>query len=95
MSSRRTCKSCSAIYNILTLKPKKEGICNICGGELIQRGDDNPESIKKRFREFEEKTKPVLEHYKEKGVLSSYFYDKLEITPEEHVEKILKIIRGC
>ena len=75
------------------IKPKKEGICDVCGGKLIQRGDDNPESIKKRFRLFEEKTKPVLEYYKKKGLFNSISCDKLETTPEENAEKILKIIR--
>jgi len=92
--SRLTCKDCKKSYNLINLKPKKEGVCDVCGGAIIQRGDDNPESVKKRFREFEEKTKPVLEYYKKKGMFNSTFCDKIETTPEENVEKILKIIRG-
>ncbi len=95
ITSRRICKNCKQSYNLITVKPKKEGICNVCGGELIQREDDkNIEIIKKRFREFEEKTKPVLEYYKKKGMFNSTFCDKIEITPEENVEEILKIIGG-
>ncbi len=93
LTSRLTCRDCKRSYNLISFKPKKEGLCDFCGGELIRRGDDNPESIKKRFREFEEKTKPVLEYYKKKGIFNSTFCDKIEITPEENVEKILKIIR--
>jgi adenylate kinase len=94
LASRRICKNCKQAYNLTNVKPKKEGICDKCGGELIQRTDDNLEIIKKRFREFEEKTKPVFEHYKKKGVFNSTFCDKAETTPEENTEKILKIIRG-
>lgn len=57
LTSRLTCKNCKRSYNLINLKPKKEGICDVCGGKLFRRGDDNPESIKKRFREFEEKNK--------------------------------------
>jgi len=94
LTSRLTCKNCEKSYNLIYLKPKKEGICDVCGGKLIQREDDNPESIKKRFREFEEKTKPVLEYYKKKGMFNSITCDNLETKPEENAEKILKIIRG-
>jgi len=94
LTSRLTCKNCKRSYNLINLKPKKEGICDFCGGKLIKRQDDNPESIKKRFREFEEKTKPVLNYYKKKGMFNSILCDKLETKPEENAEKILKIIRG-
>ncbi|NIO44588.1 MAG: adenylate kinase [Candidatus Aenigmarchaeota archaeon] len=94
ITSRRVCKNCKRVYSLINVKPKIEGICDVCGGELIQRADDNPESIKKRFREFEEKTKPVLEHYKNKGMFNSILCDKMKSVPEENIEKILKIIRG-
>jgi len=93
LTSRVTCKNCKKSYNLIILKPKKEGICDLCGGKLIKRGDDNTKSIKNRFRVFEKKTKPVLEYYKKKGMFNSITCDKLDVSPEENVKKILKLIR--
>ena len=66
LSARRTCKNCGEIYNLITLKPKSEGICDKCGGELIQRDDDKPSVIEERFRVFEKQTAPLLKYYREK-----------------------------
>lgn len=70
---RRTCKECGAIYNIYCegFKPKKEGICDNCGGTLYQRDDDNEESMNKRIKTYFEVTEPIIAYYKEKGVLKS------------------------
>jgi len=75
---RRMCKDCGAIYNIYSeeLKPKKEGICNTCGGELYQRDDDNEESMKTRVDTYFKVTEPVIEYYREKGIL--YEVDSVE-----------------
>ncbi|MCX6646948.1 MAG: adenylate kinase [bacterium] len=71
LTSRRICGSCKAVYNILTLKPKVEGICDKCGGELIliQRADDNEESVRNRFKVYKESTAPIAEYYGKKGLL--------------------------
>ena len=69
LSARRECKKCGKIYNTLYLKPKQEGICDDCGGKLIQRDDDKPEAIRERLRVYHEITQPVIDHYKEKGIL--------------------------
>jgi len=69
LSGRRICKNCNAIYHIENIPPKKEGICDKCGSELIQRDDDKPESIKKRLRVYEEQTEPLIKFYKKKGIL--------------------------
>jgi adenylate kinase len=68
LSSRRICKNCGTVYNIRFLKPKVEGVCDKCGGELYQLSDDNPEVIKKRLQVYQDQTSPLLLYYKEKHV---------------------------
>ncbi len=92
LTSRVICEKCGKIYNLRTLKPKKEGICDICGGKLIRRKDETPEAIKKRLEEYEKKTKPLISYYEEKGILKKVSCDKIDIPPEVMVEKILKIL---
>ena len=69
LSGRRICKQCGAIFHMTNLPPKQEGICDNCNGELYHRDDDQPESIKKRLQVYEEETKPLINFYKEKGIL--------------------------
>ena len=68
LSGRRICAKCKAIYHIENIKPKKEGICDKCGSELVQRDDDKPESIRQRFRVYEKKTAPLIKFYEKKGI---------------------------
>ena len=70
LSTRRVCKVCGANYNVLTLKPKVEGICDKCGGELYQRDDDKQESILHRMDVYREQTEPLIHFYKEKGKIT-------------------------
>lgn len=86
---RVTCEKCGEIYNLGYLKPKREGICDKCGGELIQRDDDKEGAVKKRFQEYEEKTRPLIDYYKKKGILLNVLNDKIETPPEDVVDKIL------
>ncbi len=69
LSSRRECSKCGAPYNIIFKKPVKDGICDSCGGELIQRKDDVPETIQNRLNIFHEQTEPIKDFYAEKGIL--------------------------
>ncbi|RLE81824.1 MAG: adenylate kinase [Thermoprotei archaeon] len=69
LSGRRICKNCGAIYHVKFMPPKKPGICDICGGELYQREDDRPDVIRRRLKEYEEKFKPIIEYYEDKGIL--------------------------
>jgi len=71
LTGRRTCKSCGQMYNIYFSPPKKEGVCDKCGGELYQRDDDKEETIKKRLEEYQAKTAPLIDYYKGKGILHS------------------------
>jgi adenylate kinase len=69
MAGRRMCRKCGSPYHTVTLKPKVEGVCDRCGGELYQRDDDQPETVKDRLRVYEEKTAPLIEYYREQGLL--------------------------
>lgn len=70
LSGRRTCKRCGAIYHIIYLPPKREGICDRCGEELIIREDDKREAILKRLEVYKEETRPLIEYYREKELLT-------------------------
>ncbi len=70
LSTRRVCKACGANFNVLTLPPKVEGVCDKCGGELYQRDDDKQESIMHRMDVYREQTEPLINFYKEKGKIT-------------------------
>jgi adenylate kinase len=89
LSGRRTCKSCGATYHIEFMPPKNMGICDNCGGSLIQRTDDAPESIKTRLAEYNNKTAPLISYYRERGLLKTIAADA---TPDEIYQRVLKII---
>lgn len=70
LSSRRECSKCGVPYNIVYKKPVTEGICDSCGGKLIQRKDDVPETIQNRLNIYHEQTEPIKEYYLAKGILA-------------------------
>lgn len=72
ISGRRVCKNCGAPYHIDTMKPKVYGVCDICGGPLYQRNDDNEEAMKVRLDHYLHETKPLLDFYQDKGLLVSF-----------------------
>lgn len=69
MSGRRVCKGCGSSYHTEYKKPAKEGICNACGGELVRRKDDAPETVLERLKVYHEETEPLKEYYAGKGKL--------------------------
>jgi len=71
MSGRRACLNCGATYHIVSIPPKKEGVCDSCGNELVLRDDDKPETVKKRLDVYHEQTQPLIDFYKGKGILKS------------------------
>ena len=71
MSGRRACLTCGATYHIEHVPPKKEGICDVCGSELVLRDDDKPETVKNRLNVYHEQTQPLIDFYTEKGVLTT------------------------
>ena len=93
LTSRVQCKKCEKIYNLLYLKPKKEGICDKCGGELHQRPDDREKVVRERIKVYEEKTEaPLIEYYGKQGKVRRVTCPRVDIPPEEIVEKIVKIL---
>ena len=69
MGGRRACVGCGATYHLVYAAPKKEGICDNCGAELILRDDDKPETVQKRLGVYHEQTQPLIDYYTKKGIL--------------------------
>ena len=69
MSGRRACLTCGATYHIEHIPPKQEGICDKCGSELVLRDDDKPETVKNRLAVYHEQTQPLIDYYKNEGIL--------------------------
>lgn len=69
MSGRRVCKACGASYHLEYKKPAVDGVCNACGGELIQRKDDHPDTVLDRLKVYHEQTEPLKGYYEQKGIL--------------------------
>ena len=69
MTGRRVCGSCGASFHIVANPPKKEGVCDLCGGELVTRKDDAPETVKNRLRVFHAETEALKEFYEKLGIL--------------------------
>lgn len=64
---RRICMKCNAVYNVSSNPPEKEGVCDKCGSELIQRDDDKEATVRNRLRVYQEQTAPLIEHFRRKG----------------------------
>ncbi|MCL4490830.1 MAG: adenylate kinase [Nitrospirae bacterium] len=71
LTGRRTCKACGQMYNVYFNAPKKDNVCDKCGGELFQRGDDKEETIKKRLDVYNAQTAPLIDYYGKKGILKA------------------------
>jgi len=69
LTGRRTCPKCGAVYHILYNPPGKEGICDRCSTSLVQREDDNEVTVKKRIETYREQTQPLIDYYRERGLL--------------------------
>ncbi len=69
MSGRRVCEACGSSYNVEAVPPKVEGICDNCGGKLIQRKDDTPETVRERLKVYHKETAPLVDFYAARGVL--------------------------
>lgn len=91
LSGRRQCRQCGAVYHMQTQAPRAEGICDTCGGPVVQRPDDNPETIRERLRVYERETQPVLDSYSKSGLLH-------EIpgtgSPEDIYDRLAALLEG-
>ena len=87
---RRVCKKCGAPYHVINIKPQVDGVCDICGGELVQRPDDNEEALTVRLDAYTKQTKPLLEFYEKKGLLTTFDgSNSSNLTP-----KLIAFLRG-
>jgi adenylate kinase len=89
LSRRRVCEKCGFIYHLDFIKPKKDGICDKCNGQLHQREDDKPKAVKERLKVYKEKTEPLINYYKEKGILVDVDGSG---TAEKEFELVLKAV---
>jgi len=69
LSGRRSCSKCPAVYHVVFVPPKRENICDECGGALIQRSDDRKETVESRLTVYEAQTSPLIDYYREKNLL--------------------------
>ena len=69
LSGRRVCGGCGASYHLLYKKPEKDGVCNLCGAQLVQRTDDREETVLERLKIYHEQTEPLVEYYRKKNKL--------------------------
>ena len=69
MSGRRVCEACGSSYNVEAVPPRVEGICDNCGGKLIQRRDDSPETVRERLKVYHAETEPLVDFYAARGLL--------------------------
>ena len=89
MSGRRACLKCGATYHIVHIPPKKEGICDVCGSELVQRDDDKEETVKNRLSVYHQQTQPLIDFYDNKGVLKTVDGTKDSAEVFEDIKRIL------
>ncbi|OYT28017.1 MAG: adenylate kinase [Thermofilum sp. ex4484_82] len=82
ISGRRICLKCGEIYHVTYKPPKVPGVCDKCGGPVIQREDDKPEVVKERLAIYRERFTPIIDHYKRKGIL-------VEVYAGEQAEKVI------
>lgn len=91
LTGRRTCKSCGMMYHIKYKPPKVDGKCDVCGGELYQRPDDNEETVRNRLKVYHESTAPLIDYYKNKGILREIDGSK---SIEEITAQLISILEG-
>ncbi|MGB9757279.1 MAG: adenylate kinase [Candidatus Bipolaricaulaceae bacterium] len=91
LSSRRVCSRCGAVYNLVTKPPKAEGICDLCGGPLVQREDDKPEVVARRFEVYMKDSAPLIAYYEKRGLLQRIKADR---PPEEVFQAVSEVLRA-
>ena len=89
MSGRRVCEACGSSYNVEAVPPRVEGVCDNCGGKLIQRKDDTPETVRERLKVYHTETEPLVGFYAQRGLLRSVAVNG---TKEETAQAILAVL---
>ena len=85
MSGRRVCENCGRPYHLVNLKPKKDGACDDCGGTLVQRKDDHPDTVLARLDVYHKETEPLVDYYKKQGKL-------VDVEGQDNVEDTTALI---
>ena len=86
LSNRRSCPSCGEVYHLVSKPPEKEGICDKCGSELVLRDDDRPEVIRNRLEVYRDKTQPLLDRYRHKGLIR-------EVPGDHPIDRLPELMR--
>jgi adenylate kinase len=94
LTGRRVCTGCGAVFNVATLPPKVEGICDRCGKELIQRTDDKPETIANRLVVYRKDTAPLIRFYEEKGLLKRVSCDCCVEEVQKRLSQTLEAVKA-
>jgi adenylate kinase len=89
LGGRRTCSGCKAVFHVVNLPPRVEGVCDFCGAKLFLREDDRPESIRVRMEAYEKSTKPLIDFYRKRGLLVTVVVGKV---PEETYQRTMKAL---
>ena len=87
LSGRRVCSKCGAVYHVKYNPPKVEGMCDLCGGSLMQRDDDREEVVKKRLEVYRKQTQPLIEFYQERGII-------YKLDAGKGVEELFEEVKG-
>lgn len=90
LAGRRVCSQCGATYHVDNNKPKVEGVCDICGGEIIQRDDDSEDTVRNRIEVYENQTSPLIDYYKERDLLYHIDGDQEVSAVSEDIKKVIK-----
>lgn len=89
MIGRRVCRNCGKPYHVITMPPAKEGVCDVCGGEVYQRADDTEETVMNRFKVYKDQTSPLIEYYTGSGKLKAVDGAK---SPDDVFEEICGLL---
>jgi adenylate kinase len=88
VSGRRLCRQCGASYHVRFNPAKQSGVCDACGGELYQRDDDNPETVRNRLKVYWDQTSPLIDYYRQQGVL-------IEIDGDQSIDAVAADLRAA
>ena len=93
ISGRRSCTECGKLYNVTFDPPRSEGVCDVCGAALLQRADDNEETVRNRIEVYRRQTAPLVGYYRERGVLGEARGGGK--APHEVFEQVAEILGGA